>query len=79
MIDEEFSYLWSTEKDQWILAKVESDYCIINRIDQSMLLISDDDIKKQVIQKMIDSGNSVYESVLDLFPAHNKKGPRGEQ
>ena len=64
---EEFSFLWTTEKDAYVLVNTEFGYGIVNKIKQTVLSISDETIYQSVIQKMLDEGNKIYENILDAY------------
>ena len=64
---DEFSYLWTTQKEEWVL--VNSDYgCfIINKKTQMMLHIDSDELEEAIIQKMLEEGNQIYKDILDAY------------
>ena len=64
---DEYSYLWTTEKDKYVLVNTEFGYGIVNKTAQTVLSISDEDIYQAVIQKMLDEGNKIYENILDAY------------
>ncbi len=64
---EEFSYLWTTQKDEFVLVNTEYGFGIVNKKEQMVLSISDPDLEKAVIQKMQDEGNLVYDNILDAY------------
>jgi len=56
-----YSYIWTTEKDKWVLveSKLSGEYSITYITPRSSggLIIEDDEIYELVIQKMIEEGN----------------------
>ena len=64
---DEFSYLWTTEKEEWVLIKSEYGYVVINKKTQMMLHIDSAELKNAIIQKMHEAGNKTYESILDAY------------
>lgn len=64
---DEFSYLWTTQKEEWVL--VNSDYgCfIINKKTQMMLHVDNDELEEAIIQKMLEEGNKIYKDILDAY------------
>ena len=70
---DEYTYLWTTKKDQFVLVNTEYGYGIINKIDQTVLSISDDELEEQLINKMLEEGNKVYENILDAYSDVPKK------
>ncbi len=64
---DEFKYLWTTEKDNYVLVSTEFGYGIVNKKEQTVLSISDKEINKAVVQKMLDEGNKIYENILDAY------------
>lgn len=63
----EFSYLWTTKKDEYVLVNTEYGYGIINKKTQMYLSISDDELEKAIIQKMLDEGNKTYEDINEAY------------
>lgn len=63
----EFSYLWTTQKHDYVLVKSEYGYAIVNKREQTMLCISNDDVDAAVVEKMLEEGCSVYENILDAY------------
>ena len=39
----------------------------MNKIEQTVLTISDEDIYQAVIQKMLAEGNKIYDNILDAY------------
>ncbi len=61
---EEFQYIWTTNREEYVLVKVKSDgYAIFNKADSTALIIEDDDIYEAVIKKMLDNGCEVLERI----------------
>lgn len=63
----EFDYLWTTEKDDWVLVNLEYDYCIIDKRRQMLLHVDSSELKEALVQKMLSEGNKTYESILDAY------------
>jgi hypothetical protein len=63
----EFSYVWTAQKRDFVLVKSEYGYAIVNKRDQTMLCISDDETDAAVVEKMLEEGCSVYEDILDAY------------
>ena len=74
---QKYSYLWEEEKNNWALVNTDYGYAIVNIKTQSMLIVSDDALEKELISKMEEAGNSKYESILDVLD--NKEGTRMSQ
>ena len=70
---DEFSFLWTTGKDAYVLVDTEFGYGIVNKKEQSVLSISDEDIYQAVIQKMLAEGNKIYDDILDAYADVPKK------
>ena len=49
----EHEYLWTTEKENWVLVNSEYGYGIINKKDQTMLMVSDPELKKHLSIKCL--------------------------
>lgn len=62
-----YSYLWESEKDEWVLVDSEYGYSIVNKKNRGMLLISNDELEEAVINKMKEAGNKEYSSILEAF------------
>lgn len=70
---DEFSFLWTTGKDSYVLVDTEFGYGIVNKIEQTVLSISDEDIYQAVIKKMLAEGNKIYDNILDAYADVPKK------
>lgn len=64
---DEHKYLWQEEKEDWVLVKSEDNYFIINKRTQMVLLVSDEELDQALIQKMLDSGNKVYNDIEEAY------------
>lgn len=64
---EEYSYLWTTQKEEYVLVNTDYGYGIVNKKKQTVLLISDEELAAGVIQKMMKEGNKIYENILDAY------------
>lgn len=64
---ENYNYLWTTEKDVYVLVSSKYGYGIVNKIEQTVLSISDEALEKALVQKMLDVGCKVYPSILDAY------------
>lgn len=64
---DEFSYLWTTKKEEWVLVNTEFGYAIINKKTQMMLHIDSDELEEAIIQKMHEEGNKIYKDILDAY------------
>ncbi len=64
---DEYTYLWTTKKDEYVLVNTEYGYGIVNKKEQTVLSISDEELEEQLINKMLEEGNKVYENILDAY------------
>ena len=64
---EEYNYLWTDKKDEFVLVNTEYGYGIVNKKEQTVLLVSDESLEEELIQKMLSEGNKVYENILDAY------------
>ncbi len=64
---DEYAYLWTTKKDEYVLVNTEYGYGIVNKKKQTVLSISDEELDKQLINKMLEEGNKLYENILDAY------------
>lgn len=64
---ENHEYLWTTEKGDWVLVNTEYGYGIINKKEQSMLMVSDPELKKTLVEKMLSEGCKTYNSLDDAY------------
>jgi len=64
---EEYSYLWTTEKEDTVLVNTEFGYGIVNKKQHTVLSISDTATSQAVIKKMLEEGNKIYENILDAY------------
>lgn len=63
----EYEYLWGKEQNNWVLVNTSYGYCIVNKREQSALLVSDDDLEDALIEKMLVAGNKTYENINDAY------------
>lgn len=64
---DKYKYLWELEKADWVLINTEYGYGIVNKKTQMALLVSDDMLEAAIIDKMLESGNDVYENIDDAY------------
>ena len=64
---ENHEYLWTTEKDKWVLVNTEFGYAIVNKSEQSMLMVSDPNLESSIINKMIDEGCKIYNTLDEAY------------
>ena len=62
----EFKNMWTIDKEKYVLIKIENDYGIYNKVDKTGVIIEDDEIEKQVIDKMIKNGNLIVENLINF-------------
>ena len=67
----EYSYIWETDKDKYVLLNDElgSSIIFINDKDIMFLLIEEDALVDSVIAKMLENGNQVYNNITELQEA----------
>ncbi len=63
----EYEYLWTTEKDDWVLAYTSYGYGIVNKTEQTVLLVEDDELEKALTDKMLSVGCRVYDDINDAY------------
>ena len=63
----EHEYLWTTEKENWVLVNTEYGYGIINKREQTMLMVSDSELKKSLVEKMLEEGCKIYDNLDDAY------------
>ncbi len=63
----EYEYLWTTEKADWVLVDSSYGYGIINKRTQMYLSVSDDDLEKALIEKMLTEGCNTYNNINDAY------------
>lgn len=63
----EFCYVWTTNKNDFVLVDSEFGYAIINKREQTMLCISDEETDAAVVAKMLEAGCKVYASIQDAY------------
>ena len=67
----EYSYIWESDKDRYVLLKDDLEYDIfsINEKKLMFFLIEDDTLVDLIINKMLENGNKVYNSIKELQEA----------
>lgn len=63
----EYEYLWTTEKENWVLVNSSYGYGIINKATQSMLMVSDDNLEKALTERMIAKGCKIYGNIKEAY------------
>ncbi len=63
----EFDYVWTTQKDDFVLVRDEHGYAIVNKREQKVLHIEDEGVGSAVVGRMLDAGCRVYEGILDAY------------
>lgn len=64
---EKYSYLWNEKKSDYALVKSDFGYGIVDKKEKSMLLICDEELAQKIIIKMLESGNKVYDDIIQAF------------
>ena len=64
---DDYNYLWTTEKDSWVLVNTEYGYAIVNKNDQKALLVSNEKLADALVEKMLKVGNRTYENINDAY------------
>ena len=64
---EEYQYLWTTEKDDWVLVMTEFGYGIVNKKTQMALAVSSDELDEALVQHMLKEGNKTYDDILKAY------------
>ncbi|MBD5394289.1 MAG: hypothetical protein HDR71_08450 [Lachnospiraceae bacterium] len=69
----EHSYIWESDKDRYVLLKdnLEYDIFYINEKELMFFLIEDDTLADLIVNKMLENGNKVYNSIEELQEAIN--------
>ena len=63
----EYSYLWTTEKEDYVLVETEFGYGIVNKKKQMVLSVSNEELEAKLIQKMQIEGNKTFSNILDAY------------
>ena len=63
----EYEYLWTTEKNDWVLVNTSFGYSIVNKTEQMVLLVSDEELEQALIEKMLSNGCTVYDNIKDAY------------
>ena len=70
----EYEYLWTTEKNDWVLVRTLVGYGIVNIADQSLLMVSDTELKECLINRMLSEGNTIYDNINEAYSAGHTEG-----
>ena len=49
----EYRYLWTTEKQDWVLVNTSFGYGIVNKTEQIILSVSDKKLEQALIEQML--------------------------
>lgn len=65
---DEYSYIWQTDKDKYVLLKDElgNSILFIKEKEIMFFLIEDDVLLDLIISKMTEHGNKIYNSIAEL-------------
>lgn len=63
----EYEYLWTTEKNDWVLVNTSFGYGIVNKTEQMVLEVSDEELEQALIEKMLSNGCKVYNNIKDAY------------
>ena len=63
----EYQYLWTSEKEKWVLVSTDYGFGIINKFSQSMLFVSDDKLETALIDRMKAEGCKIYDNIKDAY------------
>jgi hypothetical protein len=63
----EFRHVWTTDKCDYVLVDTDYGYAIVNRVSQSMLCISDEQLHEEVVARMLAAGNHVYDTIQEAL------------
>ena len=64
---DEFNYLWTSQKEEFVLVNTEYGYGIVNKKTHVVLSISNEQLEEKVIQKMLKEGNKIYDNILEAY------------
>ena len=63
----EYRYLWTTEKQDWVLVNTSFGYGIVNKTEQMILSISDKKLEQALIEQMLSNGCKIYDNIKDAY------------
>lgn len=63
----QYDYLWANDKYDYVLVKTSTGYLIVNRFTNGVLLIEDENLTKQIEEKMLQKGVPIFESGSHLM------------
>lgn len=63
---EEYEYLWTTEKEEYVLVRGSEGYAIVEKKNKMMLLIEDDNIYDMVVDQMLQQGNKIIDFISEI-------------
>ena len=64
---DKYNYLWETEKDNWVLVDTEYGYSIINKKEQTALVVSGEKLESALIQQMLKAGNKIFNDIKEAY------------
>lgn len=64
---DEYKYLWDSEKDDWVLVSTSFGYGIVNKKNQSVLVVSDEALELALIERMLAEGNKKYADINEAY------------
>ncbi len=73
---DDYNYLWTTEKKSWVLVNTEYGYAIVNKMNKTALLISNDELADALVEKMLKAGNQAYDNINDAYADSSESDPQ---
>lgn len=64
---ENYSYIWEEKKTDFVLVETDFGYGIINKKEQTMLLMSDEELEQKIVNKMLENGNEIYDDIKQAY------------
>lgn len=64
---ENYSYIWEEKKKDFVLVETDFGYGIINKKEQTMLLMSDEELEQKIVNKMLENGNKIYDDIKQAY------------
>jgi hypothetical protein len=69
-VEKHFGYLWNNPNNRWVLVGKDNQFSIFESTTHDYLIIEDDDLDKEVIERMIAEGCEQFATRKEFKAKH---------
>lgn len=64
---DEYEYLWTTEKNDWVLVNTAFEPAIVNKTEQAILHVDDEALERALTERMRSAGCRIYDDIRNAY------------